>query len=434
MLGHNDPVITGSHFPDVRSGSATANVTKVRKSIRRAAMACIVAVVLSGCTTSRAHDATTAAAAASTTPSANVALPTPSPRPGVPAGFQPVGFSAIDADDFWVLGYVKPSPGDGFSTVPVVLHTTDGGVTFDDMTTDAATAPDAMLRQALDAAGAPEPPETVSALQFADSHHGWLFGGELEETDDGGATWTPRYRDVPGTVSSIATAPGSVWAVVAAPDNMHFSVYHATYPESGATGEWARVNLPLEPASYRVPDVIAQGNDAYLLASPGEGPAYDIVRISGDGVASNASPLPCTTPSRDATVSTATTLGTLWLSCATTTAQGLFVSDDFGKSWKYVYSYAYSNPELTKLGGISSSSVAVANPAESESLDIVHSDGTTTRATTPGHSAFTLSIDFTDPQHGLAIVVPDRGLDDELWRTVDGGAHWSEIDFTSQSA
>src|SRR5438132_214315 len=113
-------------------------------------------------------------------------------RSSVPAGFEPVSFTAVSERDFWLLGTVPCHSG----RCTAIVRTADGGRSF-----AAIHAP------ALPTSG------MTPELRFADRLDGFAFvpwHGLFYATHDGGASW---HRLALGRVLGFATGAGNVYVV-----------------------------------------------------------------------------------------------------------------------------------------------------------------------------------------------------------------------------
>lgn len=131
----------------------------------------------------------------------------------VPDGFVPVSISAISADTFWVLG-TAPC---GHEPCTSLVRTTDGGLDFIGLPAPVAQlAPPAVVSEGgesmnLGGEGSMTV-RTVSDVRFADARNGWIYGGALFVTHDGGGSW--RKLRMPGMVVRLEAAGGIGWALV----------------------------------------------------------------------------------------------------------------------------------------------------------------------------------------------------------------------------
>lgn len=144
-----------------------------------------------------------ASPSASVPPSASpsaAALPAGGP---VPAGFQPLSVTGVGGGMEYLLGSAACGAGGGCAAL---VRSTDGGQTWAGLPIP--------KNLTLARRGAIGPPAVaVSDVRFADPKNGWLFGGALYATHDGGATWTKL--DPGGTVQALETNGSQAYAIVA---------------------------------------------------------------------------------------------------------------------------------------------------------------------------------------------------------------------------
>src|SRR5256886_199014 len=110
----------------------------------------------------------------------------------VPAGFQPLSFTAVSERDFWLLGTVPC----GHRSCSAIVRTTDGGSSF----------------AAIDAPAVQTSGNTPE-LRFADRRNGFLFmrwGGLFFATHNGGSSWK---RLALGRILGFATGAGNAYVV-----------------------------------------------------------------------------------------------------------------------------------------------------------------------------------------------------------------------------
>jgi hypothetical protein len=132
----------------------------------------------------------------------------------VPAGFVPVSVSAIDAEDYWVLG-TAPC---GDEPCTSLLRTEDGGRHF--VALGAPVAELAEPAQYLDRADdettdlggdGVAAKDTVTDVVFANQFDGYAYGNALFVTRDGGLTWT--WQPGAGSVADVAVGGGAAYAL-----------------------------------------------------------------------------------------------------------------------------------------------------------------------------------------------------------------------------
>ncbi len=119
----------------------------------------------------------------------------------MPAGFVPYSATFVSSSQGWVLG-TAPCAGPPCTSL---LRTRDGGRSWQGI------APP-VVALATEQAGA----ATVTSVRFADSSDGWLFGGALYRTHDGGSSWTRSSLTAAADtqVTALEASAGRVWALV----------------------------------------------------------------------------------------------------------------------------------------------------------------------------------------------------------------------------
>jgi len=328
-----------------------------------------------------------------------------------PTTFNAVSVSAVSADHFWVLGYSMTKYADGASGGgATILSTTDGGAHFSKTgTIDVIVAQVPMSR--------PYGVPTVSDIRFGDATHGWAYGDALFETDDGGTTWT-AITQVPGSVVDLATVGDSVWAISQTQTNGDaptYTVYRARFSANAPTGAWSKVELPLTP--NQPPNIAVQGDTAYLLASTGT--SDRLIRLTADGKSADE-PGPCT-PDLPSKLSIGGRAGVLWATCTTGMMASIYVSSDAGATWRQVPT---GGSNAIDVGAITASSAILADNV-GDPLVLLHADGSRSKVDVPDSAASASFIGFTSTDIGYVIASANAGC--ALWRTTDGGLHWSTV-------
>lgn len=331
-----------------------------------------------------------------------------------PSGFVPMSVTAVNAATFWVLGHAPC----GSQTCTALAKTTDAGQSFTEMgAPPSALVPDVPGGNDVFGAG------TISDVRFVDGNDGWAYGGALWQTTDGGRHWTAV--DIGGSVEKLEVASGRAWAIVfagaAASSGAGYEVYTTTYPGgSWAIADSAGTFGPAEPA------LAVQGNSAIVVGSDAVSGKLRAVVANGDASFAPApGPAPCAgapgqplSPSSDS----------VWLVCAPGNGggSGVFVSTDFGNSWQAVSSTVTPSSASVAIAAVDASSAIVSVGATLERLG---SDGSIANVSQPsigGSGAFSF-VGFTTPAIGFAI--PDVASGRQLWRSTDGGSHWSVVTF-----
>ena len=351
---------------------------------------------------------------AQVTASDKVAVPAATiPAGGAPPkGFVPMSVTAIDDNTYWVLGHAPCKNG----TCTALAKTTDAGKTF----TEVGAPPSALVPDNpgnKDVFGA----DTIADVRFVDSNDGWAYGGALWETTDGGQHWKAAY--IPGAVQKLEVASGRAWAIAftsATGGAVRYGIFSATYPG----GTWQDVTSagtfgPGEPMlAVQGKTVVAIGTDAST------GKARGAISTDGSTHFGSLPPTPPCTGSPGAPLSP--TARGLWLACspATNATGGVYFSADFGSTWQVAASTL--NASRVAIGAVDEKSAIV---ADGKTLKRVNADGSSVVVSVPKVSgtATWSFIGFTDPQVGFAVPIVNGTR--QLWRTTDGGAHWSVVKF-----
>ena len=367
--------------------------------------------------------ATTPAPSTATTPATTTpaAADTTSARPPaggpVPAGFDPVAFTAISPRQFWLLGTAACS----HPVCTSIVRSTDGGAHF--VGIPAPIAP----------VSTPNSGPGISTLLFADALDGFAGGSgypeprALYETRDGGAHWRRGRTDV----IAFTVTTGHIYAVTGSCAK-GICTNLGLARSSAVTDGWSSIPLPVLSAAG-VPTMSASGSSIDVSLTPTIGTAsHQALLVSRDGgrtVTRTASPCYSGLAGRlEASSSTV-----VWAVCPTGMEAGAWRSTDAGAHWSAIH--ATGSP-----GGLANSAQLV--PA-SDNVALLEPGGDTRllRSTDGGRSftqlAFPASgtsvewFGFTDPRTGSALLTnggatvgPDHLPPATLWRSADGGVHW----------
>jgi photosystem II stability/assembly factor-like uncharacterized protein len=325
--------------------------------------------------------------------------------------FDPISVTAISTNSYWVLG----STACAAQRCAALAHTTDGGATF--------------TRLGRTSDGSPMPPivttvedgTTVRDVRFGDTENGWMYGGALYTTHDGGATWAPD-NSIPNDVVDMAAASGEVWAVAlrVVGSSESYGLYHATYGASG-TSAWAEVNLG-GVTILDQPKLAVIDTTSFLLATQPSGQAITLVLTNGVGSHTSV-PGPCKlTPAQSLSVAGD---GALWAFCAAGHTGEIYVSINSGTSWT-----GGMISEMGPIGGVDSSHAFVAIGTGLKLVTVDNGGAHSTTISPFGQSQLTgvKFIGFTTINVGFAVVY-DQNSGSELWRTTDGGQTWAVVAF-----
>ena len=359
--------------------------------------------------------APTPSAAASTTPS-----PTAAPTGPIPAGFVGADLSFVSANNGWALGTAPCAT----PTCTSLLSTSDGGKSW-----SGRPAPVAAL---VGDKACTDQRTCISSLRFADSQHGYAFGGALITTNDGGASWT---RQVSPYVDALEATGGTVLRVVhtsaGCPPGCTYTVQRAAV----GSATWKTLDTAALEGNRAL--LFRQGKAAYVfvLKNPagGAGDAHASLLVSrddGSTWAQRNDPCGLSAPNApeelDATAAAVAPDGSLAVLCANRSSQrgSVVVSTDQART----FGPAAALPSNALGVSVSAASrsrfvVSATNGPSYELLLTTNTGATWTRvASTPNIAGATKGfLGFTTASVATA-AQPDRR---HLWRSLDGGATWS---------
>ncbi|HEX7105043.1 MAG TPA: hypothetical protein VF218_03680 [Acidothermaceae bacterium] len=337
-----------------------------------------------------------------------------------PAGFVPMSVTAVNANTYWVLGHAPCDVG----TCTAVAKTTDGGKTFTEVGAPASpVGPDGLGAKDVLGSG------VVSEIRFGDGKNGWAFDGGLWQTADGGLSWSQLAGVDPSApqfaVQRLAAANNRAWAIALTNANTAvgptYAVYSTTYPG----GTWQKVDSAGTFGAAE-PMLGVEGTTVVVIGTDATTGKQRAVIATGGSTSFAPLPgsnLPCAYAPGDPV---STTTNALWLACASSGngLSGAYVSPDFGTTWQTASSKLSS--ASVAIGAVDDKSAIVATGGK---LLRVNIDGSTATVSTPNLPSATqfAFIGFTTAQDGFAIPVVNGTR--QLWRTTDGGAHWSVVKF-----
>ena len=345
---------------------------------------------------------------ASPTPSASA--PPTSPSTGLPGGAVGPNFHAVD------LTFAGPQDGwalgssgclDGSpGTCPTILHTRDGGASWGSIPIPSA----------------PVTPDCgslcVTNLRFANAKVGYAFGpGALFMTTDGGATWGKNHGDT----SSLEVANGNALRITGG--MLQIAVV--------GSQTWTPAAVP--PTADYTSQLVRASHDAYALsvtkAATGSGPAGRTVLAStNDGRTWDDRGNPCdqASPAIDADQLAAGADGSLTVLCqdgsaskAGASVRYLVTSIDGGETFTSPTRLSATAPQITFAAASASVLFYVdqqlyrsTNGGQTWSA----TDRTPARAKTP-----TAFLGFESPSTGRWVA----GDGSTIWTTTDAGANWT---------
>jgi hypothetical protein len=347
----------------------------------------------------------------------------------VPASgvFNPVSFSAVGVNDYWVLGYTTTTQSDGTSITTTIKRTTDGGQRFDSL-----PGAFSVLQTHL---SFPSNDIVVSDIRFGDANDGWAFGPSLYATTDAGTTWR-AVTQIPGDVVDLVAANNKVWAVVsiaatagsASPSaTPQYAIYSSSYGKSAQ--RWSRVTLPIALGATQ-PSIVDQDGTVTLLASgPSRSGDLDHALVATKGGTFTDHVGPCFQELGGYMSNSATGI---WAVCPTGSLAGVAVSGDRGATWASVANLpppSFPNPGSGGVGAIDNKHAVLFDLGKNDLVRVTV--GSSPVQITSGPKAIGLAtnfIGFTTPSLGFAII-SGQSSRSQLWRTTDGGETWTAVAF-----
>jgi photosystem II stability/assembly factor-like uncharacterized protein len=358
---------------------------------------------------------TTAATSTAATTTGTASSPPPAGGP-VPSGFEPVSFTAVSADDFWLLGTAPCSN----PVCTSIVRTTDGGAHFVGI-----PAPVAPLRTQAGGSG------EIDTLRFADRLDGYAFGlagftpadggsGAFFETHDGGAHWREASL---GPLRAFGTGGGYVFAVTGA--CAKGTCAHLELRRS-PVGEDAWTAKPLSVGGVDpLVSMTVHGSSVWLSLSVSGGthPHQTLLESDDSGSTFTTLQSPCFTGLGGTLAASSTSV--LWAVCPTGMLSGAFRSEDGGATW----SALHPGKELANSAQIAPASDDVAVIATGDQAELLRTaDGGDTFASVyPVSSGSWSFVGFTDAVTGSALrFVGGSGENqgERLYRSTDGGVDW----------
>jgi photosystem II stability/assembly factor-like uncharacterized protein len=280
-------------------------------------------------------------------------------------------------------------------------------------------------------------------VRFADRQHGYLFGGELYATGDGGRHWV-EIRP-PNRILDLEVGGGRAYAVIAGCRGLAACTEAYLYRLGNGGRKFIRIG-PISPIGQA--RMVVQGRSVYLLAPP---PAYRDVTPIPLWVSANAGrswqrrSTPCHGEVEWDALAAWSTFG-LALACGSEPGAGnqvkaFYVSTDGGSHWRFAGRVSGS----PGLGGMSPGYVASLAAASQNTwalgegrgtMLVTHDGGRSWRlATFAGRQAQVEGwgyISFVDARDGVGVPWTLNGSVIAL--TSDAGRRWSEVRFPSLRA
>ena len=340
----------------------------------------------------------------------------------VPSGFDPVSFTAISSNDYWLLG-------DAPCANPVctsIVRTTDGGSHFVGL--PAPTSP------VIEGSGAST--TGINTLRFADDVDGYAFatgpGGAFWDTHDGGGHWAQPGFVTGRELLGFGTGAGYAFALVGTCQNGGCSGVKLER-STVASEQWSALSVPVPDGTDQLVSMAVHGSDLWFSVTTSASRANQLlVAGTGSGARFTSYQSPCFSGLGGSIQ--ASSADVLWAMCPTGMMAQAFRSDDGGSQWKELS--ATGELENSALLAPAGDTTALIQPASQGQILRTDDGGATWQSiSSAGASGSWWSwIGFTDSSTGSGLDQsdapanwpwPDGPFPEQLWRTSDGGASWS---------
>jgi photosystem II stability/assembly factor-like uncharacterized protein len=272
-------------------------------------------------------------------------------------------------------------------------------------------------------------PDSHASYPFIDfvtnGKDGWIYGSKTFVTHDGGRTFEPGGPG--GLVMDLSIVGNETWALSRLCPPGVYGCTSMLFSTSTGGGPW-KVEDGAPKLEYPYLQLLRTSlKDAFLAAQSTDGTLYT---TSDGGLSWESHPLP---PLCDQLQHlTALNVHDVWALCSAATpndsqTKELYHSVDGGNTWVLV---ATTSPSPAPAVGLlpTSGIVTLLTSVAPDRLLIAFDQGPPVASTDGGRtwmpqglpaSGGVEQLTFTDAQHGWAI------LNDSLYRTSDGGVHWS---------
>jgi len=252
----------------------------------------------------------------------------------VPKDFRASSMSNAGQGWLYVLG-VGDCPGTA-GRCPVLAVSGDDGRTW----RTAHRFADASVPEVTPVGTSAQPASVLSQVRFASPQLGWVFGGGLQRTDDGGRTWR-RVAHTGEAVLDLATDGRTVW-VTAARGCQAGSCAGRIWISSSGVGDVApslrALTVLADPAKVSSAAVVLQGATALVDVQVAGAPVL-LNRVDDQGMTAVARPAACAQAMGPLTVTTTADHPSALLGfCPVQGAAGslgwaVSASNDAGRSW-----------------------------------------------------------------------------------------------------
>jgi hypothetical protein len=356
----------------------------------------------------------------------------------VPKSFAAMSISNVGQGSIFVLG---SSDCGNARRCPVLIGSTDNGRTWHLLSSFTSNV--LPTRPTFD--GAVQAANVLSQVRFANATVGWVFGGDVHYTTDGGKTFRP-YDHVGQAVIDIETDGNQV--IVTSADGCSSGVCGAGHvARASITAPGATSELGTGPSGGELSDLQV----VFDAKAPFLSPRWRSAPTSGFGpqriTASGLEPLgglggACGSPNEQDIIATADRQGGLFAICATPGAamgsigMAVFSSNNQGSSWDAASSNALImvNSGPRSFAAASSKDVLAASAGNQDthgSLQVSHDGGKTWRSPGSPPPMPTYGWAWVGAPGGKTFYAVSADAVPAYWQSDDSGETWTRVGLTS---
>ena len=326
-------------------------------------------------------------------------------RRALPPRFVPVSLTALDDQDFMLLGTMPCSAGRCYT----IETTADGGRSFTSLAAPIGLPTDG----------------NAPSFRFADPQNGFIWvpfdWGAFWSTHDGGRTWA---RLASPDIVSFTTSDRNVYAVVARCTTRGCRGYQFAHGATSTT-HWQKEPLAFEPDGPML-GLAAHGLEVWLLGTPKRSrfARHDLLARSIDGGHTfTTSAGPCF-PGLGGELEPSSTR-VVWAVCSTGMMGAASRSNDSGADFAPLPSPPLVNS--AQAAPASDGTAIITTGGVGRPLYRTTNGGQTWKPVAPtGKNDSWYDVAFIDRRVGEALL-ESGGRAATVWRTTDAGATWSKI-------
>jgi hypothetical protein len=352
--------------------------------------------------------------------------------------FATMSISNVGQGNIFVLG--SSSCGSA-GRCPVLIRSTDNGRTWHPISSFKSNV--LPTRPTFD--GAVQAAQVLSQVRFANASVGWVFGGDVQYTTDGGKTFRP-YDHVGELVTDVETDGSQV--IVTSADGCANTgcsgarhVARAGISAGGATAEVGTVAAAGQLADLRV---VFDAKQPYLVPrwTSTSSSGFHPLRITSGGLEPLGKLGGTCVPNERDVIATADPHGGLFAFCANPGAamgsigMAVFSSNNQGSSWGAVSSDALImvNSGPRSFAAASSKDVLAASAGNLDthgSLQVSHDGGKSWRSPGTPPPMPTYGWAWVGAPGGKTFYAVSADAVPAYWQSDDSGETWTKVDLTS---